>query len=358
MKQNAFKIASKILLKQQIISNMNIAQTCLNDKDKENDKVKNKEKEEEKNKEKNNVKEKESCRILSEREDYIVSLFENFYSTIPVKQISLEKFLLTSKFKVQVEDYRKCSDSAKRKSMKGNLWCVTPSGTFSQRGESYLIKHTGLLCIDVDSKDNPMIDLRQSKKIIGAYCPYLYYAGLSVSGEGIFLLFRISNPELHKQHFGALAELLYRKFGLQVDKAVKSPASLRVASYDDDPYYNPNAQPFKYVMETNKRSGHPVRTSKQKNNLMKRVEKVISIIKEKRIDVTKQYTNWFKIGCALAYEFGEDGRYWFHVISRMYENYNEGDCDIQYSRCLKYKKDDGVKIGTFFFLCKQCGISV
>lgn len=45
------------------------------------------------------------------------------------------------------------------------------------------------------------------------------------------------------------------------------------------------------------------------------------------------------------------------MISRMYKNYNEGDCDIQYSRCLKYKKDDGAKIGTFFYLCKCYGVN-
>jgi hypothetical protein len=35
----------------------------------------------------------------------------------------------------------------------------------------------------------------------------------------------------------------------------------------------------------------------------------------------------------------------------------KGDCDIQYSRCLKYKKDDGAKIGTFFYLCKHYGVN-
>ena len=42
----------------------------------------------------------------------------------------------------------------------------------------------------------------------------------------------------------------------------------------------------------------------------------------------------------------------------MYEEYNEGSCDMQYDRCLKYKRNDGVKIGTFFFICKQFGINI
>ena len=127
--------------------------------------------------------------------------------------------------------------------------------------------------------------------------------------RGDFLIFRILKPELHKQHFEALAKLLYMKFGLQVDSCVKNPASLRVASYDVNPYYNPDALPFKYVIETDKKSGHPIRTSNQENILIKKVEKAISIIQTKRIDITERYENWFKIGCALAYEFGEKGRY-------------------------------------------------
>lgn len=200
-------------------------------------------------KEKENINEnKKDCgRILSKRNSPMVSLFENFYSVKPIKQINLDKFLLTSRFKAQVEKYRACSDPEKRRLMKGDLKCITPSGTFKERRESCIIKHTGLLCIDVDAKDNPMIDLENSKEIIGKHCPFLYYAGLSVSGEGIFLIFRILKPELHKQHFEALAKLLYMKFGLQVDSCVKNPTSLRVASYDVNPYYNPAALPFNYI---------------------------------------------------------------------------------------------------------------
>ena len=47
--------------------------------------------------------------------------------------------------------------------------CVTPSGTFKERRESCIIKHTGLLCIDIDAKDNPIIDLEKSKEIIGKH---------------------------------------------------------------------------------------------------------------------------------------------------------------------------------------------
>lgn len=297
-----------------------------------------------------------SGRIFTPLEEPRVSLFENVFSTEPVQTIRMEKFLLSSKFKEEVENYRINKDEKLRKKIKENLMCITPSGTFGRRRESDILKHTGLLCIDIDSKDNPNIDLRKSKQIIGLHCRSLYYAGLSLSGEGIFLIFRISNPESHKQHFEALAQLLDKKFDLKVDKSVKSPVSLRVASYDENPYYNDDPIPFEYAMDVNIKSGQQIRTISQKNEIRKNVEKAISIIKTNRIDITDQYANWFRIGCAFAHEFGEEGRFWFHMISRMYRNYNEGDCDIQYARCLKYKKEDGTKIGTFFFLCNSFGI--
>lgn len=318
----------------------------------ENENFKGKEKEEEKE----NTNFKGSGRIFTPFEEPLVSLFESIFSTEPIKTIRLSKFLLSDKFRKQVEQYRANTDKKTRERIKGNLMCITPSGTFSQRRESNIIKHTELLCIDIDSKNNPNIDLADCKNVIGLHCPYLYYAGLSLSGEGIFLIFRIQNPEYHKQHFEALAMYLNRKFKLQVDKSVKSPVSLRVASYDENPYFNENPIPFQYTIDTNNKSGQIIRTITQREEIRKQVEKIVSIIRKNRIDITKQYQDWFKIGCTLAYEFGEEGRYWFHLISRIYPKYNEGDCDMQYNRCLKYKKEDGVKIATFFYICKRFNI--
>lgn len=310
----------------------------------------------EKEKENINTKEKECDRIFYPFEEPIVSLFENIYSKEPIQEISLNKFLHTSMFKEQVENYRKSTDEKSRKKIKGNLQCVTPSGTFRQRQELSLIKHSGLLCIDIDFKDNPKTDMNKAKHIIGEHCPSLYYGGLSLSGKGMFLIFRISTPEYHKQHFEALAYLMSQKFSLQVDKSVKSPVNLRVASYDPNPYYNPNPVPFPHIMETDKKSSQIIRTVAEKNQICESVKKAVSIIQAKKIDITKQYQNWFRIGCALAHEFGEEGRYWFHQISRVYEKYNESDCDLQYNKCLKYSRKDGIKIATFFYLCQCFGI--
>lgn len=142
------------------------------------------------NKEKKKIKIKkkeESCIIFtSPFEEPIVSLFENFYSKEPIREVKLSSFLHTRKFKEKVELYRTNTDEKIRKKIKESIECVTPSGTFNQRRESALIKHTNLLCIDIDSKDNRMVDLPECKAILGEYFNSLYYAGVSIGGDEYF----------------------------------------------------------------------------------------------------------------------------------------------------------------------------
>lgn len=333
-----------------IINNMKTAKDILNENGNSN---------KEKNNKKNNNK-KGSSLIFPPLVEPMVSLFENFYSKEPIREMKLSRFLLTHKFKEEVEFYRACIDEMLRERIKGSIQCVTPSGTFSQRQSSALIKHTGLLCIDIDSKDNRFIDLPACKTVLGEYFESLYYAGLSIGGEGIFLIFRILDPDLHKQHFAALELILRTVFHLQIDKGVKSPVSLRVGSYDAEPYYNPNPIPYTHTLETDKWARGMIRPVTERNRTRDRIEKAISFIVENGIDITTGYKDWFRVGCALASEYGEDGRYWFHKVSRMYKGHNgyeEGECDYQYNKCLKYQRnEDGIKIGTFFYLCERYGV--
>ena len=130
-----------------------------------------------------NINEKGASGIFTPLDVPIVSVFENHYSKEPLYEVRLDKFLHTTKFKTQVEEYRASTDDEFRRKIKGSLRCVTPSGTFSQRQESSIIKHTELICVDIDAKDNPMFDLAKAKHMIGECCPSLYYAGLSLSGQ-------------------------------------------------------------------------------------------------------------------------------------------------------------------------------
>ena len=65
------------------------------------------------------------------------------------------------------------------------------------------------------------------------------------------------------------------------------------------------------------------------------VDEVIKRLEEKRMDITSAYKDWIDIGFALSEEFGENGREFFHRVSRMYSKYDEKETDSQYSSCLK-----------------------
>jgi len=80
-------------------------------------------------------------------------------------------------------------------------------------------------------------------------------------------------------------------------------------------------------------------------------------IQSGRIDITDGYDNWLSIGFALADEFGESGRQYFHAVSQFHPDYNPWKTDRQFTYCLR-SGGKGITIASFFHLCKVHGISL
>lgn len=88
-----------------------------------------------------------------------------------------------------------------------------------------------------------------------------------------------------------------------------------------------------------------------------RVESLISQLKASHTDITSGYTEWLKVGFAIASEFGETGRRYFHDISALYTGYDATECDKKYDECLK--SDNGrTNIATLFYLAEQQGVKL
>jgi len=230
---------------------------------------------------------------------------------------------------------------------KKQLSGITPSGTFLKRSESKVIDHSGLIQFDIDSKDNP-VDMDELKTNI-KHIPYVAYLGFSTSGKGLWGLIPIKHPERHKSHFRAIQKS-FRNAGVTIDPAPSNVASFRFTSYDPDPYYNHKAELFPYLTKEQK----PL--SNGRDNRTK-VEELISKIQASRIDITNGYDNWLKIGFALAEEFGESGRIYFHQVSQWHPEYNNRECDEQFKNCLK-ANGRGVSIASFYYICKVHGIQL
>ena len=281
-----------------------------------------------------------------------VSLFENYENPYPKGIIILDDWLFLSQYQYikEVKAIRAEIDKAKRRELKSKLPAVTPSGTFSYRSNSELIKHNGIICLDIDQKDNPGIG--NFSAIIDTLIDFegLYYTGLSVSGNGLFLLIRIAYPEKHSEHFNALASDLKER-ELIVDPQCKEVSRLRGASYDPNPYYNPLVTPYEKLL--NHDALKPVSSTNIQDAGLTwhRVRILVEKIEQSRIDITNAYKDWYAIGRSLAAEFGENGREWYHLISRQSTKYKPQECEKQYNQCLQ--ACSLTSIASFFYICKQ-----
>ncbi|MBP0902208.1 DUF3987 domain-containing protein [Mariniflexile gromovii] len=77
------------------------------------------------------------------------------------------------------------------------------------------------------------------------------------------------------------------------------------------------------------------------------IESYMVAIEQSGMDITGNYGTWRDLGFALAEEYGELGREYFHRISKNYAGYDTKECDEQFNKCLN-AKGHGISIATFY----------
>ena len=165
-----------------------------------------------------------------------VSCFANYRTADNPKSVNLLKWLTSAKYASQVSEIRATADKAVRDRLKSTLPAITPSGIFSHRKKDGLLHHSGILCLDIDFKDNDhILNFNDLKTEIGKML-FVAYCGLSVSGNGFFVLVPIAHPDSHEQHFAAL-ENDFASFGIILDPSGKDVCRLRGYSFDDAAFF-------------------------------------------------------------------------------------------------------------------------
>lgn len=91
------------------------------------------------------------------------------------------------------------------------------------------------------------------------------------------------------------------------------------------------------------------------NNKEEEIERIICEIEQRAVDIAPEYKDWVELGFALIDGFGENGREYYHRISRFHPDYQREETDKQYIRCLQ-AKGQGITIRSFFHLAGQAGI--
>lgn len=241
-----------------------------------------------------------------------------------------------------IEPIRIEENKDKRDALKKKLPTVTIGGLFKIRSEENLIKHSGFICIDIDS---------YTDKSELAADPYTFAIFKSASGKGLAVIAKI-NPDKHAESYNWLADYYYAKFGITSDPLPKNVASLRFVSYDPDIFVNEKSLKAKSKAEKKeKQKSLPIILP------INKVEELIKQVCEKRINMAHSYEDYLKIGFALANGFGEDGRRYYHMICFISDKYSESQCDKQYTYCSR-DKTKGITVGTFYYLLKQHGIEL
>jgi len=258
----------------------------------------------------------------------------------------------------QVLQYRQQPDGE----LKKQLPIFTPGALMNHRNKAIIDPPqlhivTGWMQFDVDAKDNQDLGdaahLRDeiSKIVFVAYC------AVSTSGNGVWGLVKVKHPDCYREHFEQL-KIDFASVGITLDPSKGgNPTDPRFFTFDPDAYF---ASEFK-VYDRMGGAELSVRTertadphsfhgaAKRANHATtwSRVADAVAQIAQRGLDIAPDYDTYMKIGMALAHEFGESGRKFFHAVCQPSPKYKQKDADHQFTACLQ-SRSGGITIGTFF----------
>ena len=237
-----------------------------------------------------------------------------------------------------------------------NIPAYTASATFWTRDKDVRLdkklKHYNALMVldfdDVEDIDSLKADLKS--------LPWVYYAGLSVSGTGIFAVVPLDTDDycMHRQFFEAL-EAEMRDIGYKVDASCKDVTRMRFVSYDPNPYFNEDcilySLPEDFISDDGtQRPEFEPEACEITNN--ERLELYVQEWERKKIALD-DYADWQAIGLALSHE-GEAGLAAFHRVSRFSKKYNSLETEMKFRSFEMGNYSPG--LGTFYYKCHQYGV--
>lgn len=281
-----------------------------------------------------------------------ISLFKSCKDTKPYGDVDFTTFLDNIKggtWQDIVLKYRNMPLGDERSSFKSTyIPAGSVSGSFKARSNDKINNHSGIICMDIDDKDNPTMNIDRLQ-----YDPYVYAYHQSVGGYGYAIYFKIE-PDKHLEAFYSLERYLADNYQLICDPACKDIARLRFISYDPHLFKKDTSPPvFKqYLKETKK-----VKTRSVYPHTKSDIDYILKQISDRSIDLTDSYFDWMQIGFAFASEYGDIGREYFHIVSEQSPKYSPEATDAKFTELLRTHKGR-VSIASFFYFCKQHGIEL
>lgn len=297
-----------------------------------------------------------------------ISYFSSIRDVEPTTKISLlTLFNNTSYPRPNEKDLIwKCRSTDPEKSAiaKSNLPAVTLSAVLKTRKadvpmEDKLESYTGLIQIDLDKvEDIPGLKAKLEQD------PYTVFVCISPSGTGIKTAIISPSIEQHQQVFLDAEKYFLDKYKTKIDPSVKDIGRVMFLTVDPDLYVKPEEDwiYFKTATEQPKpqavglvRLNKPIKKVEYQSS--HEIESLIQTIEQNQIDITSNRGDWLKIAFALINEYSEEGREYFHRISKFYPKYSRTETDKFYSDLMKANRGK-VGINTLFWIGQNHGIKL
>jgi hypothetical protein len=263
-------------------------------------------------------------------------------------------YLGSNEFQSTIQSIRTATDEETAKKLKYFLPSVTVSCTCGRSARD-ITAHSGLLQIDFDELPAGSENFSSIRQLL--IKDKFTYACCYSPRNKVKVIVRIpADQEKHHEIFLSIEQYYLQRYKLKIDQACKNINRLMFLTYDPEIFINeaavvymPAAMPL-----TEKQRQKPVIIPR--SDTATDVESCLDQIETSRIDITGSYDEWLKIGFALADEFGESGRHYFHRVSVFNSTYDVSEADKQFSNCLRGTGKGRIKIATFFGACKDHGI--
>lgn len=266
-------------------------------------------------------------------------------------EIPIDLFLESirdGKWQDDVLKIRLIKDKKERKFEKEKLPSVTLSGLFVSRQDNQLEQHSGFIGMDIDNVTEP-----DTIKEILKNDPYVYSIFITVSGNGLCVIFKV-NQKRHRENFINISKYLYDKYQLISDLSGINESRIRYVSYDPHIFIRyDNTKIFDVKYDKEKKVKIPDIIFSKKD-----FDRLINEIIDQQLNLCENYHEWLRIGFAFVHQFQEQGRQYYHTVSQFSSKYNSKLCDMQYNACLKAQGFNTTTIATFYYYCKQSGLNI
>lgn len=268
-------------------------------------------------------------------------------------------------YKNQVNSIRQ-SDKQTAGKLKKSLPAITVSGSFSKVEAEALIKHSGVICIDIDVKPNEnfhlfdpeaLLSLKKQLQRDNTIIAYHH----SASGKGLAVYVSI-DPTQHNNSFDSIEADYLKNYGVKVDAGCRNLVQRRAASYDPDLYLrSEEVQPYVINWEAVSTVNHfdDLQEAKELSGkaltyAIGQIGSVCDQLEQKQDNNISAYfddrTNWINTLFSLS-QLGEAGRDLAHRLSRLAPGkYSHKATDKKFDEVLRNRNSGRRKKRSIFSL--------